>query len=109
MLAPLSLGIMLGLFLGKQLGIMAFVAGAYRMGIVHLPAEASWREMYGVAILCGIGFTMSLFIGLLAFTDVAQIAETKLAVLVGSIASALFGALVLLWPKRRVAVEDETG
>jgi NhaA family Na+:H+ antiporter len=109
MLAPLSLGVILGLFLGKQLGIMAFVTGAYRTGIVHLPAEASWRELYGVAILCGIGFTMSLFIGLLAFSDPAQIAETKLAVLIGSITSALVGALVLLWPKRRLAVQDEAG
>ena len=109
MLAPLSLGVMLGLFVGKQLGIMAFVAGAHRAGIVQLPAEASWRQLYGVAILCGIGFTMSLFIGLLAFHEPAQISETKLAVLVGSVASALLGALVLLWPKRRVAVQDEAG
>ncbi len=109
MLAPLSLGIILGLFVGKQLGIMAFVAGAHRTGIVHLPAEASWRELYGVAILCGIGFTMSLFIGLLAFTDPAQIAETKLAVLIGSMLSALVGAVVLLWPKRRAVVQDEAG
>jgi len=103
LLAPLSLGIMLGLFVGKQLGIMTFVFAAHRSGIVQLPAEASWRQIYGVAILCGIGFTMSLFIGLLAFTDPAQIAETKLAVLWGSILSALVGAVVLLWPKRREA------
>lgn len=101
LLAPLSLGVMLGLFVGKQLGIMTFVVAAHRTGMVHLPAEASWRELYGVAILCGIGFTMSLFIGLLAFADPAQIAETKLAVLCGSILSALVGAVVLLWPKRR--------
>jgi NhaA family Na+:H+ antiporter len=100
LLAPLSLGIMLGLFVGKQLGIMMFVVAAHRTGMVQLPAEASWRQIYGVAILCGIGFTMSLFIGLLAFTDPAQIAETKLAVLCGSILSALVGAVVLLWPKR---------
>ncbi len=100
LLAPLSLGIMLGLFVGKQLGIMMFVVAAHRTGMVQLPAEASWRQIYGVAILCGIGFTMSFFIGLLAFTDPAQIAETKLAVLCGSILSALVGAVVLLWPKR---------
>jgi NhaA family Na+:H+ antiporter len=100
LLAPLSLGIVLGLFLGKQLGIMAFVFGAYRAGIVHLPAGASWRELYGVAILCGIGFTMSLFIGLLAFSDADHIAMTKLAVLAGSLLSAFVGAAVLLWPKR---------
>lgn len=101
LLAPLSLGIVLGLFIGKQLGIMAFVAGAYRAGIVHLPSEASWRELYGVAILCGIGFTMSLFIGLLAFADEEHIAMTKLAVLAGSLISAFAGAAVLLWPKRQ--------
>jgi len=104
LLAPLSLGVMLGLFVGKQLGIMTFVVAAHRTGIVHLPAEASWRQIYGVAILCGIGFTMSLFIGLLAFHDPAQIAETKLAVLCGSILSALLGAVVLLWPTRRSQV-----
>jgi NhaA family Na+:H+ antiporter len=101
LLAPLSLGIVLGLLIGKQLGIMAFVVTAYRAGIVHLPAEATWRELYGVAILCGIGFTMSLFIGLLAFSDAEQIAMTKLAVLAGSLLSAFAGAVVLLWPKRR--------
>jgi len=99
--APLSLGIMLGLFVGKQLGIMTFVVTAYRAGIVHMPAESTWREVYGVAILCGIGFTMSLFIGLLAFDDAEHIAMTKLAVLCGSVISAIVGAAVLLWPKRR--------
>ena len=58
-LAPLALGIVLGLFLGKQFGIMASIALANRVGMVHLPADATWREIYGVAILCGIGFTMS--------------------------------------------------
>jgi NhaA family Na+:H+ antiporter len=101
LLAPLSLGIVLGLFVGKQLGIMSFVVAAHRTGIVQLPAEASWREVYGVAILCGIGFTMSLFIGLLAFSDAEHIAMTKLAVLAGSILSAVVGAVVLLWPTRR--------
>jgi Na+:H+ antiporter, NhaA family len=100
LLAPLSLGIMLGLFLGKQLGIMTLMFTAYRAGIVHLPAESTWRELYGVAILCGIGFTMSLFIGLLAFSDAEHIAMTKLAVLGGSIISAIVGAAVLLWPQR---------
>ena len=99
MLAPLSLGIVLALFLGKQVGIMAFVVAAYRAGIVHLPAGATWREIYGVSLLCGIGFTMSLFIGLLAFSDAEHIAMTKLAVLLGSLLSAVVGAFVLLWPR----------
>jgi len=100
LLAPLSLGIMLGLFLGKQLGIMATVFLAVRTGIARLPEKATWREVYGVSILCGIGFTMSLFIGLLAFADPEHVAMTKLAVLAGSLLSALVGAAVLLRPKR---------
>ena len=100
-LAPLALGIVLGLFIGKQFGIMASIALANRVGMVHLPADATWREIYGVAILCGIGFTMSLFIGLLAFDEERQIAATKLAVLIGSLLSALVGAAVLLWPRAK--------
>jgi NhaA family Na+:H+ antiporter len=96
MLAPLSLGIVLGLFLGKQLGIMTSIVAASRAGIVQLPADASWRQVYGVAVLCGIGFTMSLFIGLLAFADPEREAMTKLAVLSGSLLSAFAGAAVLL-------------
>jgi Na+:H+ antiporter, NhaA family len=96
LLAPLSLGIALGLFLGKQIGIMASIFVASRAGIVHLPADATWHEIYGVAILCGIGFTMSLFIGLLAFADPQYESMTKLAVLAGSVLSALVGAAVLL-------------
>lgn len=96
MLAPLSLGIVLGLFVGKQLGIMVSIMAASRAGIVQIPPDATWREVYGVAILCGIGFTMSLFIGLLAFADIERESMTKLAVLAGSLISALVGALVLL-------------
>jgi NhaA family Na+:H+ antiporter len=97
LLAPLSVGIIAGLFIGKQLGIMAAVLLAARTGIARPPAQATWREIYGVAILCGIGFTMSLFIGL-AFVDEEQIATTKLAVLIGSLLSALVGAAALLSP-----------
>jgi NhaA family Na+:H+ antiporter len=88
--------IVLGLFLGKQIGIMASVVIATRTGLAQLPEGASWRELYGVAILCGIGFTMSLFIGLLAFADPEHESMTKLAVLAGSLLSALAGAAVLL-------------
>jgi len=96
MLAPLSLGIVLGLFAGKQLGIMTAILAAHRTGVAQMPADATWRQVYGVAILCGIGFTMSLFIGLLAFDDPELESMTKLAVLAGSLLSALTGALVLL-------------
>ncbi len=96
LLAPLSLGIVLGLFVGKQLGIMASIAVASRVGVVQFPANASRRQVYGVALLCGIGFTMSLFIGLLAFADAERVATIKIAVLAGSLLSALAGAAILL-------------
>jgi NhaA family Na+:H+ antiporter len=96
LVSPLGLGIIGGLFLGKQAGILASVYLAKHAGIAALPAGVSWRQIYGVALLCGIGFTMSLFIGLLAFTDPEKEAVLKLAVLVGSLLSALAGALVLL-------------
>jgi NhaA family Na+:H+ antiporter len=96
LLAPLSLGIIAGLFLGKQIGIMSAVFAARQMGLVRLPRGASWRAIYGVALLCGIGFTLSLFIGLLAFADAESVAVIKLAVLAGSLLSALAGAAVLI-------------
>ena len=94
--APLPLGIAGGLFLGKQAGIMAAVWLCCRAGIAHLPARATWRQTYGVALLCGIGFTMSLFIGLLAFSDPDREAGIKLAVLAGSLLSAIVGGAVLI-------------
>jgi Na+:H+ antiporter, NhaA family len=96
LLTPLALGIMFGLFFGKQLGIMVSVLIAIRAGLARLPAHATWLEMWGVALLCGIGFTMSLFIGLLAFADEEHEAVTKIAVLAGSLLSAFAGAAVLL-------------
>jgi NhaA family Na+:H+ antiporter len=96
LLSPLGLGIIGGLFVGKQLGVLAAVFLARQAKVGALPAGASWRHIYGVAALCGIGFTMSLFIGLLAFTDPEKEAVLKLAVLVGSLLSALAGALILL-------------
>jgi len=100
LLAPLSLGIAAGLFFGKQIGIMTSIVIATRTGIAHLPAGASWRQMYGVALLCGIGFTMSLFIGLLAFADAEHESMVKLAVLAGSLLSAFAGAAILIQRKR---------
>jgi NhaA family Na+:H+ antiporter len=93
---PLSLGIAAGLFLGKQAGIMTAVVAMRWTGLAGLPEGVSWRAAYGVAVLCGIGFTMSLFIGLLAFSDPEREVATKVAVLVGSLLSALTGVAVLL-------------
>ncbi len=92
---PLPLGIALGLFLGKQLGIFGSVWAAVKMGMAVRPKDASWTQVYGVALLCGIGFTMSLFIGGLAFTDAAQGDAVKIGVLMGSLLSAVAGYLVL--------------
>ncbi|AWN40799.1 Na+/H+ antiporter NhaA [Methylobacterium durans] len=95
LLHPVTLGVALGLFLGKQIGIFASVRLAVAAGLASRPAGATWAQVYGVAILCGIGFTMSLFIGGLAFADAAHETETKLGVLGGSILSGIVGAALL--------------
>jgi Na+:H+ antiporter, NhaA family len=96
LLGPVPLGIALGLFLGKQLGVFAFAWGAIRAGLADLPANASWTQLYGVALLCGIGFTMSLFIGLLAFPASPDLTDaTKVGVLAGSLVSAIAGTVLL--------------
>ena len=100
LLSPVPLGIALGLFVGKQVGVFAFAWAAIRMRLADVPANASWAQLYGVAILCGIGFTMSLFIGLLAFPASPELQDAvKIGVLVGSVASALAGAALLLLAK----------
>ena len=95
LLAPLPLGIALGLFIGKQVGIFGSVWACVKLGLASRPRDASWLQVYGVALLCGIGFTMSLFIGGLAFTDATQGDAVKIGVLMGSILSALSGYLLL--------------
>jgi Na+:H+ antiporter, NhaA family len=96
LLDPVTLGVALGLFLGKQLGVFGFVVATVRLGWAQRPAGATWAQVYGVALLCGVGFTMSLFIGLLAFAQQPELeAETKVGVLLGSLACMAAGALVL--------------
>jgi NhaA family Na+:H+ antiporter len=93
--APLPLGIALGLFLGKQIGIFAAVWIAVQAGFGSRLRGATWLQVYGVSLLCGIGFTMSLFIGGLAFADPLLIEEAKIGTLMGSLLSAVIGYSVL--------------
>jgi Na+:H+ antiporter, NhaA family len=96
LLSPVPLGITLGLFLGKQIGVFGFSFVVIRAGWVNLPANATWKQFYGVCLLCGIGFTMSLFIGLLAFPTTPELQNAvKIGVLAGSLLSAIGGALLL--------------
>ncbi len=89
------LGIALGLFLGKQIGVFGMAWLLIRFGICRLPEGANWRQLYGVAVLTGIGFTMSLFIGGLAFEPGTHDSDVRIGVLIGSIASALVGYVLL--------------
>ena len=93
--APVTLGVAFGLFIGKQVGVMAAIGLAHATRLVRLPDGARWSETYGVAILTGIGFTMSLFIGGLAFPGIDHIVEMRLGVIGGSILSAVSGLVVL--------------
>jgi NhaA family Na+:H+ antiporter len=92
---PVTLGVAAGLILGKQLGVSGAVWLAIRLGLGRLPEKAGWLHVYGVSMLCGIGFTISLFIGALAFAAADAQAEAKLGVLAGSLVSGLLGWLVL--------------
>lgn len=92
---PIVLGVAVGLFLGKQIGIFGLVYGLVKSNIVPMPAGATWRHVYGIAVVCGIGFTMSLFIGMLAFQTPQELDLAKIGVFMGSIASAIMGSLIL--------------
>ena len=95
LLAPLPLGIALGLFFGKQLGVFGATLLAVKTGIAKRPKGTSWAQLYGIACLTGVGFTMSLFIGTLAFETDALLDQVRLGVLSGSVLSAVTGAAVL--------------
>ena len=87
--SAIPMGIALGLFIGKPIGIFAFSLAAIGLRLAGKPEGATWPQLFGVAILGGIGFTMSLFIGMLAFADAERAAEIRIGVLLGSLASAL--------------------
>ena len=89
---PAGLGCMLGLFLGKQIGVFGSIWLAVRLGVAQRPARTNWAHLYGMSLLCGIGFTMSLFIGLLAFGEAGPMQDqAKMGVLAGSLLSAIGG------------------
>ncbi|MFW5635827.1 MAG: Na+/H+ antiporter NhaA, partial [Thermodesulfobacteriota bacterium] len=92
---PVTLGIILGLFVGKPLGIVLFSYAAVKLGVASLPERVNWGHITGAALLGGIGFTMSLFVSGLFFTSPALLNYSKLGILFGSILSALGGVLFL--------------
>ena len=102
LLDKVPLGIVLGLFVGKQLGVFVFSYTAIKLKIAQMPSNTSWYNFYGVGVLTGIGFTMSLFVGNLAFTESIQYMDgVKIGVLTGSLLSTLFGYfLILLTPNK---------
>ena len=102
LLDKVPLGILLGLFVGKQLGVFIFSYVSIKMKIAQMPNNANWFNLYGVGILTGIGFTMSLFVGNLAFVENMQYMDgVKIGVLTGSLLSTLAGYfLILLTPNK---------
>jgi len=107
---PLTLGVAAGLVLGKLVGVFGSSALAIRFGLADLPANAGWLHMLGISLLCGIGFTMSLFIGLLAFASDPTLQDAvKVGILAGSLAAALLGAAVLLIAPAVGGVEEDLG
>ncbi|HSD09410.1 MAG TPA: Na+/H+ antiporter NhaA, partial [Candidatus Binatia bacterium] len=96
-----TVGIALGLVLGKQLGVFGAVWLGVTAGLCRKPDATSWMQIYGLALLCGVGFTMSLFIGGLAFDDAAYGVQVRVGVLGGSALAAAMGAVVLKSAKRQ--------
>ncbi|OHV90217.1 Na+/H+ antiporter NhaA [Mesorhizobium sp. ORS 3428] len=108
LIEPLTLGVAAGLVLGKLVGVFASSAIAIRLGLADLPAHAGWLHMIGISLLCGIGFTMSLFIGLLAFANDAALQDAvKVGILAGSLVAALLGAAVLLAAPAAAGAEED--
>jgi NhaA family Na+:H+ antiporter len=102
LLSPVPLGILLGLFVGKQIGVFLFSVVSIKLKIAQMPNNSNWVSLYGVGILTGIGFTMSLFIGNLAFADNTQYIDgVKIGVLAGSLLSTLVGYFLLLMTSKK--------
>ena len=102
LLSPVPLGILMGLFFGKQIGVVFFSYVAIKLKFADLPNNSNWMSLYGVAILTGIGFTMSLFVGNLAFVENTEYIDgVKIGVLSGSLLSTVFGYFLLLLSSKR--------
>ena len=100
---PLTLGVALGLFVGKLVGVFGSAYAVIRAGLADVPMGAGMLQLVGVALLCGIGFTMSLFIGLLAFADAPALQEeVKIGILVGSTLSGIAGWTLLRFAPRQI-------
>lgn len=95
------MGVAGGLVIGKLVGVLGVVTLLVKLGWAQLPAQASWGQVTGTALLCGIGFTMSLFIGLLAFDDPAVQDHVKIGILMGSLISGVAGSIILSVSSRR--------
>jgi len=104
---PVSIGIMLGLFLGKPVGITAFSWLAEKARVVSLPAAVSWRQVLGASCVCGIGFTMSLFIAELAFSEGMVLDLSKIAILAASAAAGVCGVILLGATKKKLEVTEQ--
>ena len=105
LLDKVPLGIVLGLFVGKQLGVFVFSYISIKLKIAQMPSNTSWYNFYGVGVLTGIGFTMSLFVGNLAFPESEIIDGVKIGVLLGSLFSTLAGyALLMITTKKKNAI-----
>ena len=102
LLEPVPLGILLGLFVGKQIGVMLISFIAVKLGVAQMPDKSNWLSLYGVSILTGVGFTMSLFVGNLAFVENIQYIDgVKIGVLSGSLLSTVFGYFILLYASKK--------
>jgi len=106
LLAPVPLGILCGLFFGKQIGVLLFSYVSIKLKFAEAPSNSNWLSLYGVSILTGIGFTMSLFVGNLAFVENDQYMDgVKIGVLTGSLLSTIFGYVILLMSSKKVNVK----
>jgi NhaA family Na+:H+ antiporter len=99
--SPIALGVLMGLLIGKPIGVLVTAWLAVRLDLARLPAGCDWRHMIGFGLLMGIGFTMSMFIATLAFPDNGQLDQAKVGLLVASVLSAILGLGWLAWASRR--------